>query len=171
MNKKFYIVLIVLGLIGLSLSLYLAWEYYQPNEIGCPLGDAEHTVINCEAVKESEYSVFLGVKLPIWGTLYFLFVLAVLGYGYFEDRFKDLRSKFDFFKYYDKIAFGILLWGALFESYMTYIAVAKIEAVCTWCLGVELVTFLMFVVYLIGYMIGFKKERKLVEEEAIRHKP
>ncbi len=171
MNKKFYIVLLVLAFMGLGLSLYLAWEYYQPNEIGCPLGEAGESIINCEAVKDSEYSVFLGVKLPIWGTLYFLFILTLLGYGYFQDKFKKVQEKYNFLKYYDKLTFGILLWGALFESYMTYIAFAKIEALCTWCLGVEIVTILMFVVYLVGFSLGFKKERTLVEKQAISHKP
>jgi len=156
LRKKFRILLFFLALVGLILSLYLVYEYYQDKPITCPIS----LVNTCETVKQSENSTLLGVKLPVFGSLYFMILLVKLGIYIFYDQIKNFffisrirHSKNQIIlsikqimqpKFYDLGLFICLLWGISFETYMTYIQIFNIEAICKWCIMIEIIVVLMF---------------------------
>lgn len=146
LNDKPVIVLMLLSLIGLFLSVFLAYEYSKPTPITC-----FQATNDCEVVRNSDYARILGISVPYWGMAYFIFVF---GYLYSIKAF-DLHEK----HHYSLIVpMGLAF---IFESYLTYIQVMVIEAICTWCLLIEVVVTVMFILYL----LYLNKPQKFVESE------
>lgn len=124
--------LLSLAIFGLLVSLYLLYLYSQPSPVVCLGYDS------CEVVKNSKYSSFLGVKLPIWGSLYFVFLVAYLGFNYLDTKIRD--------NYY--LFLGIVItFGFVFELCFTIIQMFVISALCFWCLCVGLATLTLFLVF------------------------
>ncbi len=72
---------VVLSLAGLVGSVYLLDVFYQVR-LGSASGDSFCTVsetVNCEKVAASEYSLFLGVPLALWGILFYVWLLTLTG--------------------------------------------------------------------------------------------
>ena len=109
-------IIILLAVLGLLDSTYLFWVEQKGSEVICTTG-------GCSFVLSSPYSYLLGIKLPIWGMLYYLslLILAILG----------IIKKY-------KVAIGLLtatsLSGFLMSLYFTYIQFYELVALCQWCL-------------------------------------
>jgi uncharacterized membrane protein len=164
MKKPFKVILLILAFFGLIISLYLVYEYSQPTDISCPL--KTEASFNCESVKDSSYSTFLGVMLPIWGSLYYTFLILLISVSFIEGLEKNKNEyvkKLNILKqkYYEIFLFIILLWGVLFEGYNTFIAITKIDAVCFWCLLVEIIVNLMFFVLIAEWVVNKRKKVKV----------
>jgi uncharacterized membrane protein len=145
LRAKFNIILLALALLGLVLSLFLAYEYAQPGEIVCPA--VESINFDCQAVRESSYSKLLGVDLPIWGSLFYLGLIGSLAIYFF----KTFREKVQ--KHYEAIVWFFIISGFIFESYLTYLQFAKIKALCSWCLmtyGLLILILIVNIVYSIN---------------------
>lgn len=141
-QKIFKIFTLVILAMALGLTLFLAYEYSQPEPIGCPLSAVGEN--DCETVRQSPYSVLLGVKLPIWGSLYFgfLFVMFLISiFGVIK------------FKYFNTVLLLLSLWGVIFETYYTYLQVFKIKALCKWCLMTESLVFAVFFLTLAIFLV------------------
>ena len=75
--RVYVLTVLALGLTGLSVSTYLAVSHYRVHtdlvyQSFCAVSKA----INCDTVSQSEYSVLLGLPVPIWGVFgYTLFLL------------------------------------------------------------------------------------------------
>ena len=120
----------LLSLVGLLISLYLAQQYSAPGSVGCVLSHSG----GCDIVRASEYSWFLGVRVPFWGVLFFwsylLFCLIEI---------QSLRN------YKPLVLMLFSGSGALFAIYLLYLQKSVIEAFCTWCVFTEITTFLLFI--------------------------
>jgi uncharacterized membrane protein len=168
-RRNVRIVLFIIALIGLILSLYLVKEYYSDEILPCPVSK----VNTCETVKDSEYSIFLGVKLPVWGSLYFLSILFALSLFLFEkqwsklfplERVRNSKNRIVLSlntlltkSFYDLGLFILVLWGAVFEGYLTYVQLYKIEAVCTWCFTIEILVSSMFLINTVEFLYFRRK--------------
>lgn len=130
MSDKKTFILILLTLVGLLLSMYLAYLYSLPVPVICVGGDHN----SCEVVRNSSESYFLGIRLPFWGIAYFICFLF-LEMLYLAKTFsgKLLLSLMGF----------MLISGLLFETYMTFVQFFVLRSVCAWCLGIELVIVIM----------------------------
>lgn len=146
------IVLLVFALLGLGLSLFLVYEYSQPEPIGCVISIGADN--SCETVRQSPYSKLLGIDLPIYGTLFFLSVNTVLIYF--------LVRKIGF-KGYDKILTALLTFGILFETVYTYIQVAILNAICSWCILTEMTVFCLFIINLVENFTYRKVSPKVIK--------
>ncbi len=134
LNDKPVLLLLILSVFGLFLSLFLAYEYSQPRPVTCLQASDD-----CESVRNSEYAVLLGVSVPFWGVLYFMFVAVYL----LAIKGLDLHEK----HHYSLIIPMSLAF--IFESYLTYVQFVIINAICTWCLIVEAIVTIMFIIYLV----------------------
>jgi len=126
--------LLILSFLGLLISLYLFYLYQQPNEIIC--------LSNCQKVRESDYSSFLGIQLPIWGVLYYL--------GIFIYTFlRIILNKICLITKYEKhILVLYTTIGFSFSLYLTYIEAFILGLFCDWCLASAAVSTLIFLVNL-----------------------
>lgn len=123
--------MIIIGIVGLLTSVYLWYEYTQPKPLVC--------VTDCQKVRESKYANFLGVTLPVWGTLFYTITLSA-----------ELLIRSSFLKpskkYVVSILEALLFGGFLYSLFLTYVEVEIIEAVCQWCAVSAVCTTLLFVI-------------------------
>jgi uncharacterized membrane protein len=106
---------------GLGVASYLAHVEIRQVEAVCgPVGE-------CNVVQSSDYTLFLGVPVAMWGIAFYL-AIAVLWAGnrYLDGRLAHLSLLG---------LLGLTLLGTLFSIYLTCLELFVIHAVCTWCLS------------------------------------
>jgi uncharacterized membrane protein len=132
---------IVLGAIclaGIGISIYLLIVHYEPNLLICHTG----SVVNCEKVLTSPSSVILGIPVPIFGVLYFIAMAAVCIPS------AAWRSEAPWLAW-GRIAavvvgMGMVIWLVGQEALV-------LHAICLWCTGVHILTFIMFLIVITGW--------------------
>ncbi|MFA4845354.1 MAG: vitamin K epoxide reductase family protein [Patescibacteria group bacterium] len=114
------IVIVLLGLSGFFLSLYLRWKKAHKSDVFvCPLKG------NCTEVIHSPYAKFFGLPVEVLGTVYYL--LIAIAYA--------VRVGFPVAT--ELIAAPLLaisFIALLFSAYLTFIQVVRLRKLCTWCL-------------------------------------
>lgn len=135
--KDYKFFTLVLATLGLLVSGYLWYGYAQPENLICEISE-------CQVVRQSEYSVFLGVSLPVWG---FVFYLSLLIYttAIFLKKREYIRFEFE-----QNIVFFVITLGFAFSLYLTYLEAFVILAWCQWCVASFVITMLLF-------MLNFSK--------------
>lgn len=135
MIKKSYLnSLTILSLLGFAISLYLAVQYAKPSPVTC----LATSVNTCEIVRNSEFSSFFGISTPIYGVVYFG-ALAV----FLKKFLNEKNAKF----------IGFPIYGAFaFETYLTHIQLDILNVICTWCLSIEIITFISALVVTAHYL-------------------
>jgi uncharacterized membrane protein len=142
-------VLIILSFVGFLVSVFLIYQYSRPEPTFCVTGSN-----SCDLVRNSPYSVVFGIDLPYLGAVYFLFLTIYL----------YLRSMDKYAKAPDYILFGILMFGLFVETAYTYVQLFVIEAICFWCLTIELIVLIMAVLYGLALMGEVGKLKNIDEE-------
>jgi uncharacterized membrane protein len=125
-RKHKYDIVVVLGVLGLGVSLFLAISHYLGYAVPCDITGG------CEAVLNSKYSTLLGIPLSIWGIGYFAAVIvsALLANHYLQWR---------------KVVTVILSIGALLGLVFLSIQFFVIKKVCQYCLATDLLSILLFI--------------------------
>jgi uncharacterized membrane protein len=126
-----------LALAGIFLALYLL--LYKLGMIGaltCSVG-------SCETVNTSKWATFLGIPVAGWGVAWYLatFVLALVS---IQEKFADSRS----------MSLALLLMtasGLIFSTYLTYLELFVIHAICQWCVVSAVLVLVMFVLSALDY--------------------
>lgn len=134
-NSKFKNRLIFfLSLIGLAVSMFLVYEYNRPTPINCPI-----TGTGCEQVRQSEYSSLLGLSLPYYGIIFYLFIAGISVWltNNYNKVLINLRSL-------------VAIFGVIFGVYLTYLEAFVIQAYCIWCLTSFLISILIMLTIYIG---------------------
>lgn len=110
----------VISAIGAVVSAYLTWVHYSGNLALC-IG-----VGGCESVQGSRYAIAGGVPVALIGLGGFalIFALAVL-------RLRETRPMWA-----DTAIFALSVAATIYVSYLTYIELFVIGAVCPWCVAV-----------------------------------
>lgn len=120
---------LLLTLLGISISIYLAYVALSHNEVMCgPIGD-------CMAVQASKYSKLLGVPMAIWGLVFYLATLSL----YLAQRHLSIARR-------SLLTLGLIfisLIGVMFSIYLTGLELFVIHAVCVWCLTSAVLTALI----------------------------
>jgi len=108
---------VLLGCIGLGISVYLAATHYGKKPIACGgLGE-------CDYVNSSEYASVGGVPVSLLGVgLYASLVASAL---LWSRRPLDERRMV--------LYWGLALSGAGYAAYLTYVELAVLHAICVWC--------------------------------------
>jgi len=132
MTRRMIIAALALG--GVGLATYLAMY-----KLGY-IGTLACTVGSCETVNLSRWATFIGIPVAVWGVGFYvvLFVVALLGT---TNRFAEAS-------WISHALLGLTAWGVLFSSWLTYLELYVIHAVCMFCVIsaiLVLVTFLVSV--------------------------
>jgi uncharacterized membrane protein len=119
----------LLSLAGVFVALYLYLH---------KLGFIGHLACGsggCEAVQLSRYSRFLGIDVPLIGLAGYatLLVLSILCL----ERPSEPR--------WSLLLLALAGIGLVFSSYLTYLELFVIRAVCRWCLGSASIILLIFI--------------------------
>jgi uncharacterized membrane protein len=108
-----------LGLAGLSAASYVFVTHSLGYELFCPFATG------CDAVQNSPYAILFGIPVSFLGMMGFTAYVALALIG--------LRSDVATGRYFTALlVLSVVEVG--FTSYMAYLQVAVIRAVCSWCM-------------------------------------
>jgi uncharacterized membrane protein len=121
----------VLALAGAFLAAYLTlYKLGFLETLACGTG-------SCEVVQASRWSRLFGQPVALWGVGFYLavFGLAIVGSsGRFAESTRVPR------------ALAVLTgWGVLFSGWLTYVEVARLHAICRYCVTSAALVVMMFV--------------------------
>ncbi len=125
-RKHKHDIIVVLAVIGLAVSLFLAISHYLGYAVPC---DITH---GCEVVLNSKYSMLFGLPLSVWGVGYFS---AVVVASLMANHYRQWR----------KILTAILSVGALSALVFLSLQFFVIKKVCQYCLTTDLLSILLFI--------------------------
>jgi len=75
----YWLTVLMLTGAGLADAIYLAVSHYRVyTDIGYKSFCAISRAINCDTVSQSPYSIFMGLPVPIWGVIGYMFLLCLL---------------------------------------------------------------------------------------------
>ena len=104
----------VVALIGLGIATYLTIVHYAGAAPACAIAHG------CEVVQSSAYAKLAGIPVALLGLLGYAAILVTL--------LRDDETA--------RTATALLaLGGAGFSAWLTYVEVARLDAICIWCVG------------------------------------
>ena len=105
---------IVVALAGLAIAGYLTTVHYAGADPVCAIAHG------CEVVQSSAYAKLAGIPVALLGLLGYAGILVTL--------LRDDETA--------RTATALLaLGGAGFSAWLTYVEIARIDAICIWCVG------------------------------------
>ena len=136
-KKRILQALIIIGFIGLLVSLYLIKNHYAlPGKTSfCDY----NTVFSCSVADSSKFSEFLGVPVAIWGAMWFIVLLALCWKALTHEQGEML---------------GFLLsWSFLGLLFVIYMVLAEyiLGVICPLCTVLHLLVVLILVLGLLIY--------------------
>jgi len=105
---------IAVGIAGLGIAAYLTIVHYAGGEPVCAIAHG------CAVVQKSSYSELLGVPVALLGLLGYVGILAALVRDGEQGR---------------TAAAFLSLAGFGFSAWLTYVEVARLDAICIWCVA------------------------------------
>lgn len=120
----------LLSLGGFFLATYLTlYKLGYIETLACGTG-------SCEVVQASRWSKLFGLPVALWGAGFYLamFVLSVAGsFG----RLAESRPL--------SVTMTVMSgWGVLFSCWLTYVEVARLHAICRYCVGSAVLVLVIF---------------------------
>jgi uncharacterized membrane protein len=104
----------VVAALGLGIAGYLTVVHYAGAEPVCALAHG------CATVQASRYAELAGVPVAVLGVAGYLAILAALARAGEGAR---------------TAAAGLALGGFAFSAWLTYVELARLDAICMWCVG------------------------------------
>lgn len=126
---------LVLAVVGLADSVYLTIAHYtDPKVLAC----SDKGAINCAKVTTSAASKLAGIPVADLGTAFFVgLVLLCLPMAW---RTSNL--------WVHRVRLAAVTGGIAFVVYLLYSELFTIGAICLYCTGVHVITFLLFILVL-----------------------
>lgn len=106
-----------LAALGVAIASYLTIVHYRSNLLVCTVG-------NCASVQKSPYAEVAGIPVALLGMGMYLAVLALGAVRWRRPATGELATM---------AAFAVVLAGALYAGYLTYVEIWVIHAICQWC--------------------------------------
>jgi uncharacterized membrane protein len=117
-----WLITLIFCLIALFTSGYLSITTLTGTGAVC----IEGSFLDCSKVESSIYSRFMGVPVAYLGFITYATILTLL---LLERRVKFVRE-------YGMLAIlGLALFGFLFHSYLTFVSITRLGAICPWCVA------------------------------------
>ena len=112
-------IIAALALCGVGLATYLAmYKLGMIGQLACTVGQ-------CETVNLSRWATFLGIPVAVWGVGYYL-VLFLVALSGTTDRYANAT-------WVSHALLALTGWGVLFSTWLTYLELNVIHAVCLFC--------------------------------------
>jgi uncharacterized membrane protein len=124
------LIALMLTIAGIGVAGYLTYVHYNQGALVCGIGD-------CEIVQTSTYAKMFGIPIALFGLGMYLAILALLIVRFSRPQWADTATA---------AIIAILLAGAIYAAYLTYLEIWVIEAICQWCVASAILTVLLLVV-------------------------
>ena len=135
---KFFVVTLILAVIGIGLSFYALDHHFQANATDGGTGAAcnINSQINCDDVARSDYAEIFGIPLAMWGVSFFLMLLVMAGLGLKAKEEKGWLESF--LTIYILTASGVLV-----SIILAGISFFDLNVLCPTCAGVYVLNTLL----------------------------
>lgn len=121
----YYWIVVLIALIGLADSVYLAISHYRVyNDIAYSSFCALSRAINCDTVSQSPHAILMGLPVPLWGVLAYLFYLILLRLAW---KTRDDEHRLWTVLFVTAMAFS------LYSIYLALISTFYIKSYCIMC--------------------------------------
>lgn len=131
----------VLSLAGVFLATYLTlYKLGYLESLACGTG-------SCEVVQASRWSKLLGQPVALWGVGFYLAMFAIALAGSFG-RLAESRAV-------SRALVALGGCGLVFSAWLTYVEVARLHAICRYCVTSAALVLVIFVVS----VLDFREER------------
>ena len=127
----------LLALVGLFVALYL-WLHALGFGGAIKCGAAG----GCETVQTSQWAVFLGLPVALYGVVGYLAILMV--------ALAALRPAALTRSNWNVMLVSLATVGVLFTAYLTYLELFVIHAICRWCVGSAVIIAAIWIVSLLS---------------------
>ena len=122
---------LVICILGLVDAAYLTFEHYTASST---LACSENGAINCLKVTTSSYSKVLGLPVALLGLIFFVAMTALCLPQAWRSRRAWIRP----------VRLGASIVGMISVLYLLWAELFRIDAICLFCTGVHILTFLLF---------------------------
>ena len=127
----------LLSIIGFGVSMYLTVEHFTGGPLSCPNTGA----VNCFKVTTSKWSYIFGIPVSLLGLLFFTVMVVI--------NFPRLWRVGAAWVAVARLA--LVTSGICFVLYLLAAELFSIKAICLWCTGVHVTTFLLFVLVVVSF--------------------
>ena len=126
----------LMSLLGLAVATYLAYVEITHVEAICgPVGE-------CNIVQSSSYAQILGIPIAVLGVLNYLAIIILwLGQRISIKQVANLSILG---------LLGLTLFGVFFSTYLTWLEIFAIHAVCAWCLSSAVITTVLMLLVVVA---------------------
>jgi uncharacterized membrane protein len=130
-----------LSLVGLGLSIYLTYEHYTGSK---SLICSESSKVNCLKVTTSSQSEIFGhIPVSVTGLAYYVAVVVLCSPWVW--RIANI--------WVHRLRLAAAVSGVGMVVYLVYVEAVQLKAICLYCTGVHIVTFLIFLTVLAAYLL------------------
>jgi uncharacterized membrane protein len=134
---------------GIAETTYLTVTKLSGNPLACP-GNG------CDKVLSSAYSTIAGIPLSLLGFLaYFSILILATAPLLIGHRRAERQQQLDRISW--RLLFAQTTAMAAFSSYMMYVMIFKLQAICVYCLGSAFLSLSLLVIVLVGHRWGHLK--------------
>ena len=134
MSRTIRRVMLVLGVVGLGVALYLTIIHYAGINPACTAGQS------CIKVQTSQWSRLAGIPVALLGLIGYVGILAGL---LVPDR-EEARLA----------TLGLTVVGFGFSAYLTYRELFSIHAICEWCASSAVIMTVLLGCAITRYLLG-----------------
>lgn len=135
-----------LSVLGLLVSAYLTFEHFTQN---ATLACSATATVNCQKVTESQWSSFLGIPVAVLGLVFFASMVVLCLPATYRRSQKGL----------DLLRLAWCAVGLCFALYLVFAELYHIHAICLWCTGVHVITFVLLIALIFGQLLAQPVER------------
>jgi len=126
-----------LSLIGFGVSMYLTVEHFSGAPLSCP----NTGIVNCIKVTTRSYSHTFGIPVALLGLLFFTAMVGINVPPLWRVRAPWVAV----------VRLAMVVTGICFVLYLLAAELFSIKAICLWCTGVHVATFLLFVLVVVSF--------------------
>jgi uncharacterized membrane protein len=119
------------SVLGLLDAAYLTFEHYSSSTT---LACSDTGTINCLKVTTSSYSKVAGVPVALLGLVFFVVMTALCLPVVWRSANRTVR----------RVRLAAVTVGMISVIYLVWVELFKVDAICLWCTGVHVLTFVLF---------------------------
>jgi len=127
----------VLSLVGLGISLYLTIDHFRGTPPTCPASG----YVDCTKVTTSKFSYLFHIPVSLLGLLFYTGMVAINWPPLWRSRVRAVG--------WARLA--MVVGGVGFVLYLLAAELFSIKAICLWCTGVHIDTFILFVLVVTSF--------------------
>ena len=122
----------VVSLLGLADAAYLTYQHF--SESTSFAGCSESGAVNCVAVTTSPESHVFGIPVAVLGLAFFVFMVAINSRWGWKAPWAAVHW----------VRLASVVVGIVFVLYLIWAELFRINAICLYCTGVHILTFILF---------------------------